>query len=378
MGRGVRDAEDYCAVLLLGNELSLAVVNQESRAMFSSATRKQIELSDQISEQIAGDGIQEIRRTLGIFLSRDPDWIAISKRFQAGIEYDSDGKINQLSRARREVFNKAVSNDFSATSKVLQEAINSLEDSTQGWYLEELASYEHFASPANAQKILNRAKQLNASTLKPAAPSAPKPLKGTSAQAAKAADYLSNNHKDSIQLRLKIKALLDDLVWDNNQTNRAEQAMRDIGKYLGFVSSRPEQETGDGPDNLWALDESTHAVIELKTGVSRSNPKISKDEAGQLSVSINWHEEINPHVVNRIPILVHPSNQLHHDAHLPKNTRLITPDKLRKLKENIAGYSERISEDEGWKDRRVIFQALVDHRLTTASIIETYTERNKQ
>ena len=61
MGRGIRDAEDHCAVLLLGSGLALSLADPADLAHFSPATRAQINLSQRIAQQIKGEGLGPVR-----------------------------------------------------------------------------------------------------------------------------------------------------------------------------------------------------------------------------------------------------------------------------------------------------------------------------
>ena len=54
MGRGVRDTEDHCAVLLLGANLGVATHDPRHLSLFSPATRAQLGLSRDIADQIQG------------------------------------------------------------------------------------------------------------------------------------------------------------------------------------------------------------------------------------------------------------------------------------------------------------------------------------
>jgi Rad3-related DNA helicase len=52
MGRGVRSAEDYCAVLLVGPRLTQRIHLPAARSKFSSATLAQLDLSREVADQI--------------------------------------------------------------------------------------------------------------------------------------------------------------------------------------------------------------------------------------------------------------------------------------------------------------------------------------
>jgi hypothetical protein len=62
MGRGVRDTEDHCAVLLLGANLGVATHDPHHLSLFSPATRAQLNLSRDIADQIKGEGMPSSRQ----------------------------------------------------------------------------------------------------------------------------------------------------------------------------------------------------------------------------------------------------------------------------------------------------------------------------
>lgn len=101
MGRGIRDAEDHCAVILLGSALALSLADPDDLKHFSPATRAQIELSQSIAEQIQGEGLGPVRDALTMFLERDETWKDLSSRATAGVAYDPDGHVSVVAEARR-------------------------------------------------------------------------------------------------------------------------------------------------------------------------------------------------------------------------------------------------------------------------------------
>jgi hypothetical protein len=163
-----------------------------------------------------------------------------------------------------------------------------------------------------------------------------------------AAHYLTDTYSDPTTLRLWVGSILDDIALDPNRTLQAEEAVRLLGLHLGFGSTRPDQEFGIGPDNHWLLSQTTAAVIELKTGVTRHEPFISKEEVNQLSGSVNWDVETNKHVTDRIPVLIHPHGQLHPPASPPAGMRVITPVELTALKQAVVSFINDLTVDEQW------------------------------
>lgn len=378
MGRGIRDVEDYCAVLLLTREAALTLRDPKLRQFYSPATRAQIELSQQIASQIENEGIGEIRNALDMFLQRDEQWIATSRAAVADVEYDRDGKITDIAVARREAFDKAVAGNVDAAISLLRQGINTVSDDLEkGWYLEELAGYMQLNDPMEAQKVIAAARERNPGVIKPDVSPPTKPMKGPAQQAQQAAAYLARKYTDPNALRLRVGALFDNIVWGVPETaDLAEENFKLLGLHLGFAASRPEKEDHDGgPDNLWGLSPTTNAVIELKTEVTRDNPKIIKSEASQLLASIQWDIDRNKHVTARIPVLVHPSNELDRCANLPSETRVITPADLEDLRVDVGRFADELAAGKVWADPAAVAKALQRNKLTPDQIVAAHSSK---
>lgn len=372
MGRGIRDAEDHCAVLLLGHDLALSLVDPADRALFSPATRAQIELSQQVADQITGEGLDAVREALQVFLRQDADWKAISSRATASVQYDRDGHVSELAVARRRAWDLAQVTDPSSASSTLRNAADGVDEVERGWRLEEVAAYQHEFSPDGAQGTLRAARMMNRGVLMPAVALQPKPVKGPAAQGQAAAAMLAERYDDATTLQLAVGAVLDNITWDEDRTEEAEEAFRQLGALLGFVSSRPEKEFNTGPDNHWALTPTMNAVIELKTGVTRSDPQLIKSEVDQLSGSLNWDLEYNPDAT-RVPVLVHPGFRRHPQATPPPGTRVITPEELDTLKNAVRAFTREITVDGGWKRPATVTSALTKHKLNGSQIIQQHS-----
>ena len=66
----------------------------------------------------------------------------------------------------------------------------------------------------------------------------------------------------------KIRALrsqnLDDLIFKTGTANKFEEAIKQLGFFLGFVAQRPENDFGRGPDNLCIGGKQNYFVIECQ------------------------------------------------------------------------------------------------------------------
>jgi hypothetical protein len=374
MGRGVRDVDDHCAVLLMGAGMGMAVHDDAWLNLFSPATRAQLQLSRDVALQLQGAGMDGIRTALAVCLDRHPQWVQRSKLAVASVRYINTGAVRPEAVAAREAFDLAAAGQHSQAADRLQTAINGIIDpALRGWVREQKATYLHFVDPATAQQQLGAAIRDNPAVLRPAVGVDVRQARPAAVQARAAAEYLAATYADSTSLVLGLRAVLDDIVWDNDRTDDAEAAWERLGRHLGFDSMRPERLYGTGPDNLWTLSATQHAVIELKTGVDLDCEGIAKKDADQLGGSVRWNEGANPGVAN-VPVMLHPVDVLDEKAVLVPGMRVITPVKLAELKTAVESFATALAQGTGlWASEQAVAEQLTFYRLTGERIIATYS-----
>ncbi|MFI7633917.1 DEAD/DEAH box helicase [Nonomuraea sp. NPDC049400] len=373
MGRGVRDTDDSCAVLLLGANLAVATHDPLHLSLFSPATRAQLNLSRDIATQIQGEGLDAIRSALSACLNRLPAWVERSRRALAEVRYAETSTIRPEAIAARKAFDLASAGQSLAAVDQLQEVINTLSDpATSGWIMEQKAAYLHLTDPAAAQQVLSAAGNRNAFVLRPAVGVAPSQLKAAASQARAAAEFLASQYKDATSLVLGVRAMLDQITWDEERTKEAEAAWERLGRHLGFTSSRPEQAYGTGPDNLWVLGRDRHAVTELKTGATTET--ISKKDLDQLGGSVRWDQEQYPEVTP-LPVMVHPSRDLDVRGIGVPNMRVVTTAKLEELKDAVRAYTTALADGMGrWGDEQAVATQLAHSKLDHGNVFRMYAE----
>lgn len=374
MGRGIRDAEDHCAVLLLGNSLALSLVDPADLETFSPATRAQMVLSQSLADQIKGEGLSSVREALDLFLSRDPQWKAASSNATAGVAYESTGHVSAVAAARRKSWDLAFAGDPGEAFRVLRESLDEVDSIERGWRLEEAAAYQHEVSPEDAQKTIRAAKQANSHVLMPAFPLPNRPVKGRAQQGVASSQFLTERYSSGTELRLQLDMILDDLAFEpgEERTGAAEAALKQLGLHLGFDATRPEKES-KGPDGCWGLAPGKTAVFELKTGTERSDETIVKSETDQLSGAVSWDQEVNQSE-SCIPVLIAKTATLHKLSSAPRGTRVITRDKLNELKEDVRAFAADVSgKDQAWTRPETVRSALQRHGLTFDQIVPKHS-----
>lgn len=373
MGRGVRDSDDHCAVLLLGANLGVATSDPLHLSLFSPATRAQLGLSRDIADQIKGEGLDGIRAALGACLGRDPQWLERSRRVLAEVRYAETSIVRPEAVAARGAFDLASAGQTGAAAERLQRTMNELrDDALRGWMTEQKAAYLHLTDAGAAQRVLAGAVHDNGFVLKTAAGTPPEKIRAAAVQARAAAQFLGETYDDGRLLVLGVRALLEQIVWDEERTNDAEAAWQRLGEHLGFTSTRPEKLYGTGPDNLWALTGDRHAVTELKTGCTTDT--IVKKDLDQLGGSVRWDHEQHPGV-DALAVMVHPSRALDPKAIAVPGMRVITPQRLEDLKTAVVAVAVALGDGPGrWKDEQAVAAQLTHHRLTAGALFQAYAE----
>lgn len=177
-------------------------------------------------------------------------------------------------------------------------------------------------------------------------------------------------HKN--RLLIKVNSILDGLSFNGVSAAVFEESLNKIANYIGYGSSRPEKENGEGPDNLWCLGNGHYLVIECKNCTTTNT--ICKSDCNQLNGSIQWFEtEYKNNGFLCTPIMIHNSNVFNNDCFPNENARIITPKKLDELKQAIKSFVQAYV-NSSCNDNKKIKELLGYYKLNPESIVSTYSE----
>ncbi|MBR0159653.1 MAG: DEAD/DEAH box helicase family protein [Clostridia bacterium] len=376
MGRGVRSNSDYCTIVLMGRALADIMYTSNGIDFFSNATKQQLKLSESIWEQVKNASIDEIFEISSYSLHRNESWVKLSKDLLSSVSYDTIPHFESGVIAARSAYNYAESGRYKEAVSVLEQYKNSISDDkdTVGLYKMYISEYMNFYNPGEAQQILLSAHADNRVIIKPLAGiQFDRIINKTGAQAESFLKYtkeLSLNPNDYI---LRINAILDNLRFEEDTAKSFEQAMRDISFMIGLFSTRPEEETGRGPDNFWDLGNSKFAVIECKNGTITNT--ISKHDCNQMNGSINWFDSFYPSTdVQQFPVIVHNSDIFEYACSPNPQIRIMTPELLKSFKANIHLFSENVVNPENFYNAVNINRLLSQFNLFGEQIIKEYTK----
>lgn len=373
MGRGIRSSDDYCAVFLMGRNLTSQLYAGGSINRFSSATKAQINLSEQISDQIKGADLSKIREVIMYCLHRDQNWVSKSKGALASLSYETGGTPDLITIGQRKAYNFASINNYNAAVNELEKVVNIVAEKPLKSYLKQcLAEYINFYDQAEAQKILMSAATDN--------PRVIKPIQGISYhkleskvmdQARICGGYLREKSDDPNKIIVEINGLLESLVFKPDTANTFEESLKEMARYIGFNSQRPEAEYKKGPDVLWELGELSYLVIECKNGATTDT--INKQDCNQLNGSGEWFINNYDNTCSFTPILVHPSVTFEYAASPKADTRILNEENLSLLRQNISDFIKSLCVENKVHDYKTISERLIAYKLRADDFCKNYT-----
>lgn len=370
MGRGIRSKDDHCIVFLIGNSLVENLYHRDSEMMFTEATRKQLELSRNLTSQIQNSSLTEIDNIVQMALTRDQRWIETSRSVLVSVKYNDITQFEQKIIAERKAFNFAQLREYRKARDLIQELVNQTsENSLKGYLKYKLARYENFFDATGAQQTIKSAKKLNNQLIHPIEGIEYEKVQFDNIpQADKINRFLMDKYKNTNEYIIGFNSVIDKLIFAPNSSSHFEQAFKELGEHLGYSSQRPEIDFKKGPDNLWRDVNNKYFVIECKN--EATTEKISKGYCNQLNGSVSWFLDKYPDE-HCIPILIHPSNTFEHSASPLPQIRIINEDKLEILRKNLRSWSIQISDAKFETNKIAALLKLFN--LESGSFIENYT-----
>ena len=230
-----------------------------------------------------------------------------------------------------------------------------------------------FKDSVNAQQILVKAKENNSDVCIPRDGYDYTPLRNKNLdQSQNIANMIKNDYEnDPRKYLFAIESVFSNLVFSETSYNVFETNINELCKLLGFEGNMPERETGKGPDNFWNLGSSNYFVIECKN--EATTDFISKDDCGQLLVSLNWAENKYGADSNFTGIIIHSSNTFNSDAIPNKRVRIIQESNIKKLEENLKEFLNYLQKEQINVEN--ISKGLNKYNLTSTNFIKNYTNK---
>jgi hypothetical protein len=181
---------------------------------------------------------------------------------------------------------------------------------------------------------------------------------------------------DYTQLDVALSDILNRLVF-GTKADKFEHALDELSRALGFAGERPDKEWKEGPDSLWALDDTQYILWECKSEVEATRAEINKREAEQMNRSSAWFDKHYTGMkVKRL--IIHPSYVVPSGAAFTHEVEAMREGELKRFVKNVREFFKAF-ESLNFKDlSEQHIQKLVDtHRLSVAHLLTDYGKKLK-
>jgi replicative superfamily II helicase len=295
IGRGTRGGGDYCAVVLVGSKLVGWIGRKSNLAFLTASTRVQLAMGQDMSQAVTTP--KEVGETIMKCLKRDPHWVAYHAQELADAAHAAP--VNALALKVAGVERKALKlqrlgqyeKAIDLLEKLIAEPELKNEAQRRAWLSATAARIAYQMGDEDCgQKLQTHAFSVNNNhsppKVRPPYLARPIPGKQSAAIVMRMLEY---------DLRGSMLADFEEAVANLVAIASAaqyEQALADLGSFLGFDAERPEKVHGKGPDVLWRTDSVFDFVIEAKSK-KEDNPLYKNDHA-QLLEAEAWFKTAYP------------------------------------------------------------------------------------
>ena len=295
IGRGTRGGGDHCVVMLIGSKLVGWIGRKSNLTFLTASTRVQVAMGQEMSASVTT--VEEVGQTIMKCLNRIRTGLPIhaSELAEAAHAAPVNTLALRISGAERKAFRLQRLGHLEQALQLLEKMIadDGLKGDSQrrAWLAATAARIAYqMNDEERGQKLQTYAFSVSNNhsppKVRPAYTARPIPGKQSAAIVTRMMEY---------DLRGAMIADFDEAVADLVPTAlaaRYEEALANLGSYLGFDAERPEKVYKKGPDVLWRTDAAFDFLIEAKSK-KEDNPLYKNDHA-QLLEAEAWFKTTYP------------------------------------------------------------------------------------
>lgn len=352
IGRGVRGEKDYCVLLIIGADIVKFMKSISTNKYFSVQTQKQIEIGLSIADMAKEDLNDDSKASETVIslikqsLKRDDGWKEYYITEMNNLPSEENClKIYEKLLKEREIEQFCCQSEYSKACDTMQSFIDTLshEDKLErGWYLQQAARYSYFLSRERSNELQKAAFKANNQLFKPREGIRYTKVSYINENRTKRMRTFLSEFATFDELKLSVTAILDNLSFGVD-SDKFEEALRQIGELLGFISQRPDKEIRKGPDNLWCGVNDHYFMFECKSEVDEARSEINKYEAGQMNSHCGWFEDEYGKEASVTRFLIVPTKELSYAANFTHDVKIIRKKKLREFKTNIKNFVKELA-----------------------------------
>ena len=385
IGRGTRGVNDYCSVVLIGEDLMQIFVNNSNHKYLENSTINQFKISQEIQQTIKQNTQVNIETNIITLLcqnqlERKDLWMSMYKKNYKKSEDKSTINIDKFILLFDTISQNNVNDVYEENPSLIQTFITTnretLTEEEIGFLMLLRAKYINYKDFNHAQNILKEAKKMNSYVTSVSKTQVDGENK---AQISRIYDYVKKNN--GVDCTDDLNFIVNNLQMNTNNekdTEREkkkkselfEEALTKLFMLLGFKATRPDKTLKTGPDVYVDLGNNEYLVIECKSNVSAD--KIKKEHSGQLQEHVSWAKKHNGNDKVYHPIFVIDTNVFFSNANPLPETTVIDSEKLKKIVDNIMEfYQEVICNIE---DENYINILINKYKFSPSRVKRTYTK----
>ncbi len=372
-------------IVVIGSDLVRLLREKAPRKYLSSQMATQMQIGLEIARMAKqdledgkslGDAFNGLLRQC---LGRDPDWKAFySEQMESVTPTRPNAAVLETYAAELAVEQAYIAGDYAGASEVVQKLLDSgvVEAGDKGWYLQELARYHYVSDRPESQKLQVAAHRMNRLLLKPPTGVTVAKLTLVSHGRAERIARWVSGFGTYADLNLAVSDILDRLVFGTT-AGKFEHALDELSRALGFAGERPDAEWKEGPDNLWALDDTQYLLFECKSEVNLTRAEINKTETEQMNRSSAWFDK-HYSGMNVKRVIVHPAGAIESAAAFTHEVQGMRETDLKKLVKACREFFKSF-ESQNFKDMSTTYiQKMVNaHQLAVNDLLTRYSRKLK-
>jgi replicative superfamily II helicase len=251
-----------------------------------------------------------------------------------------------------------------------------VENEDKAWYLQERARYLYRTERTESQKLQIAAHKKNRMLLKPSTGVTVTKLTIVSQGRAERIAAWVSGFGTYAEISVTISDILGRLRF-GVKADDFERALDELSRALGFAGERPDKEWKEGPDNLWALDDTPYLVIECKSEVDVTRAEINKREAEQMNRSAAWFEKHYKGMQAK-RLIIHPAKRIESAAAFTHKVEGVTVAELRSLEKTCREFFKAFERQNLADLSTQHIQKMVNaHHLSVDDLLTRYSRKLK-
>jgi len=389
MGRTVRSGNDFSVIYLFGKNILRFLRHKENFKFLNKHTRKQIEIGlnllsqDEISEE--KDYAKAIYETADFCLSQNEEWL---KYYQNFMKDDDDENIDsektknlKIKNLEREAIIEFVKGNNENSAKLIRQILNmELTDAEFAIYTLLCSNVIYQIDKNTSNDLIIKAREKSRHMFEPflSQQYLKKQLK-TGNQFSKALKYIQSYSTMNDVIDTFNEVLVKLKYHHTNNSEDFEEAIKILGKILGFYSLRPEKEMNEGSDNLWHMENDCSLIMEAKSEKLHPN-LISKSDISQLMHSLTWFDNkyLNENQ-EYYGVTLQYNKRGESDIEVNSKIKVLDNESLERIQTALRKYIEFLSKNKlNELTEEKIRAEFISYQLTSNTFVSSYLKNIKQ